>query len=192
MAREDKQTSRGSRDAGRISPDNSEFLKLLSRNRHQLFSFIYSLTPNHNDAEDIFQDASIVMWNKFHEYDEARPFLPWACGISFNIARNFLRSVGRDRLVFSDALLATIAAERSQPSGPDEEQVNLLESCLSKLTSKERSLIDQAYRGDRTVKELAVHLNRATQTIYNRLNLIRRKLVVCVRTNYGTYESEVQ
>jgi len=173
-----------------VGPDNQVFLKLLSRDRHRLFAFIYTLIPNHNNAEDVFQDTSILLWNKFHEYDQDRPFMPWACGFAFNTARNFLRSAGRDRLVFSDSLLAVIATERIDSVERDQDRMQILNACIDKLTAKERALLGQAYSGDRTMKELAKQLNRASQTIYNSLNVIRKKLTECVRLRGTPCESE--
>ena len=172
--------------------DNATFLRLLSTNRHQIFGFIFTLTPNHSDAEDVFQETSIVLWNKFHQFDQQRPFLPWACGVAYNTARNFLRAAGRSRLVFSDPLLATIASERSDARECESsaDRMALLQTCLSKLSDRDRKLLGQAYGGKGSVKELAQQLNRATQTIYNRLNIIRRKLVECVRISGPARESE--
>lgn len=162
----------------------------LSRDRHRLFAFIYSLVPNHSDAEDIFQETSIVLWNKFHEFDQTRPFMPWACGIAFNTARNFLRAAGRDRLVFSDSLLAVIATERTESAESDTDRMRALDACIEKLSEKERTLLGQAYSGQGTVADLARKLNRAAQTIYNNLNVIRRKLTECVRNDGLLCESE--
>ena len=184
-----KSNNKQSQSPGQV-PDNGIFLQLLSRDRHRLFAFIYSLVPNHNDAEDIFQDTSIVLWNKFHEFDQDRSFASWACGIAYNITRNFLRSAGRNRLVFSDSLLAVIATERAESVENDIERIRALELCIQKLTDRERKLLGQAYGGKSTAKDLACQLNRATQTIYNSLNLIRRKLTECVRNSGAICKSE--
>ena len=166
-----------------VGPGNEVFLKLLSRDRHRLFAFIYTLIPDHNDAEDVFQDTSIVLWNKFQEFDRDQPFMPWACGFAFNTARNFVRADGRDRLAFSDSLLAVIATERTDTAELDQDRMKTLNTCIEKLTTKERTLLGQACSGERTMKDLAQQLNRATQTIYNSLNVIRRKLTERVRLN---------
>lgn len=190
MARKDKLDNDKLADGVGTGLENEVFLKLLSRDRHRLFAFIYTLIPNHSDAEDVFQDTSIILWNKFHEFDQTRPFMPWACGFAFNTARNFLRAAGRDRLVFSDALLTVLATERTEAAERDRDRMKTLDSCIEKLTKKERTLLSQAYSGECSMKELAKQLNRASQTIYNSLNVIRRKLTECVRLSGTPCESE--
>lgn len=168
--------------------DNAEselFLRNLSESRHRLYAFIYTLSPNHTDAEDIFQETSFVLWNKAEFYDQDRSFFSWACGIAFNVARNHLRTKRRDRLIFSESLMATITSELPARLSADKEnsinRMATLESCIKKLTSRNQELVQQVYSNGIGIEEIANTLNRATQTVYNRLSIIRRELTDCVR-----------
>ena len=70
----------------------------------RLFGYIHSLVRDSNDADDLFQQTAMVLWRKFAEYDPARPFLGWACGVARFEVTNFLRTRGRSKLYFSDDL----------------------------------------------------------------------------------------
>ena len=145
-----------------MSPQDPElFLRLLSTSRHRLFAFIYTVIPNHADAEDVFQEASFVLWSKFQQFDKDRSFLQWACGIAFNVARNHMRAAGRDRLVFSDALLTTIAMERPESLDFVDDRLKTLEGCLGKLNNKDRSLIERVYTDSTSITDIAESMNRA-------------------------------
>ena len=69
-----------------------EFAEHLRQHHAPLFGYIHSLLRNLSDADDLFQQTALILWKKFDEYDRARSFLSWACGVArFEIA-NFLRA----------------------------------------------------------------------------------------------------
>ena len=55
-----------------------------------------------------------------------------------------------------------------------------LEHCLTKLDEPGRALLEAAYLEEGIVVALADRLGRAAQTLYNKLNIIRRALADCV------------
>ena len=44
--------------------DRRNLLALLVKHHRRLFGFAFTLVPNRDDAEDILQDATRVMWEK--------------------------------------------------------------------------------------------------------------------------------
>ena len=60
--------------SGRAEPPASEksklFLRLFLQNERRLYAYILTLLPNRADADDVLQEASLVMWDKF---DADRP-----------------------------------------------------------------------------------------------------------------------
>ena len=91
-----------------------EFAELLRHHQTQLFGYIYSLVRDLDDADDLFQQTSLVLWDKFAQFDAAKSFISWACGVARYEVLNFLRSRSRNRLYFSDQLnLALVEAQES-------------------------------------------------------------------------------
>ena len=161
------------------------FLDHFVKHHQQILAHIFSLLPNEQDANDVFQKTSLVLWRKFDRFDEEADFLAWACGVAYYEVRNFLRVAGRDRLRFNDDLLRTLADERHMRHQRSEQRSRALAECIGKLGRTEQELVRQAYSGDQTIKQLADEIGRATQTVYNRLNRIRRRLVACVEYRIG-------
>src|SRR3954447_2331283 len=89
---------------GDTPPTAIEFAALLRREQTRLYGYIHSLVRDLNDADDLFQQTTLILWKKFAEFDPARSFFSWACGIARFEVANFLRSRGRQRLYFSDDL----------------------------------------------------------------------------------------
>lgn len=158
-----------------------EFLRLFARDRERIFTYIYSLLQHHADAEDVFQRCSLLLWRKFARFDREGSFLSWACGVALYEVRNFARVAGRDRMRLDPDLIGQLAERRLESLEQDEDRLDALRRCLERLKGPERELIQRVYCGDCSVAELADVTGRATQTVYNQLSQIRRKLFNCVQ-----------
>ena len=73
---------------------------MLARHQSQLFGYIYSLVRDLDDADDLFQQTSLVLWDKFDLFDPSRSFVGWACGVARYEVLNFLRSAEPEPPVF--------------------------------------------------------------------------------------------
>jgi RNA polymerase sigma-70 factor, ECF subfamily len=168
------------------------FVQLFARVRESLFAYIFTLLPHWSDAEDVFQQTSLVLWRKFGEFQPESNFLAWACRVAFFEVRNFQRVASRDRLRFSDAVLAQLAQQRViSPENANQRREFLLD-CIDKLSDDQRSLLLRTYDDEQTIRQLADEFDRAPQTLYNRLNRIRRTLFECVEAAMQRQEMKQQ
>ncbi len=53
------------------------FMRLLLANQQRIYGLILALVPNWNDADDIMQETSAVMWAKFDDYEAGTDFAAW-------------------------------------------------------------------------------------------------------------------
>jgi RNA polymerase sigma-70 factor len=164
------------------------FLRCFSQDRERIFAYIYSLLPQRADAEDVFQRCSLLLWRKFADFETDREFMPWACGVAFYEVRNFLRVAARDRLQFNDELIQQLADRRMETLRQDHQRLEHLRECLKELKPGDEELIRAAYHLDRSLAEIAESTGRALQTLYNRLNLLRRGLMECVQRKLAAEE----
>src|SRR4029079_17554807 len=121
------------------------FLREFAAHHDRLFAYLYSLLPHRPDAEDVFQRTSIILWQKFDQWDPGSDFLSWACGVAFYEVRNFVRVASRDRLRFREALLETLSKQRPATLKQRDDRVAALQECLKKLDQGERELLQRAY-----------------------------------------------
>ena len=87
--------------------------------------------------------------------------------------------MGRSRLIFDERLMQILAVERAHHVRQWEARMAALEACASYLVSGK--LIDAIYVQGEKVATLARRQRRPVQTLYNRLNFVRRTLAECVR-----------
>jgi RNA polymerase sigma-70 factor (ECF subfamily) len=159
-----------------------EFAKELRLARSRLFGYIHSLVRDLDDADDLFQQTTLILWNKFDDFDRARSFLSWACGVARLEVCNFLRSRGRQRLYFSDDLNLLLAeAQDEMVHDETEERRGALAGCVEKLRQRDRQLLDECYGHEDGVTQVAGRHGRSPQSVHNSLRRIRRSLFECIR-----------
>ncbi len=156
------------------------FVALLTGSHGRLLGYLMSLLGRRHDAEDVLQKASVTMWQKFDTFTLGTDFLAWSSTVCFYEAKNFQRLSARAPLCFDDRLLAVLATERLADLGVREERLAALDLCLEKVPEKDRLLLQAAYIDGQGIASLAEQLGRAPQTLYNRLNILRRSLAECV------------
>lgn len=169
--------------AGEDSPQRkAEFAEYLRLYQPRLYGYIHSLVRDLDDADDLFQQTTIVLWRKFDEFDRQRSFFSWACGVARLEVASFLRSRSRHRLYFSDELnLLLIEAQEEMTHDELEDRRDALARCVTKLRQRDRELLDECYSGASGVPEVAERHGRTPQSVHNSLRRIRRALYECIQ-----------
>jgi RNA polymerase sigma-70 factor (ECF subfamily) len=159
----------------------AEFAELLLRHQTQLFGYIYTLVRDLDDADDLFQQTSLVLWDKFALFDASKSFIAWACGVARYEVSNFLRARGRKRLYFTDELgMMLIDAHEELEQERLEERRSALAECVKKLRARDQELLDACYERSARIPEIARGHGRSSQSVHNSLRRIRRVLFECV------------
>jgi RNA polymerase sigma-70 factor, ECF subfamily len=166
---------------GQCDPERiSEFAALLGRHQRQIYVYILSLMPRPVDADDVLQETNVVLWSKFHEYQPGTNFATWACQVArFKVLQHLQRSHRRPVLMDVD-LLSQLASDAEQMSGELEGDRQRLDKCIQQLTPEDRFLILRRYSVGETGKSVANYLGRPTNSVYQSLSRIRRRLFECV------------
>jgi RNA polymerase sigma-70 factor (ECF subfamily) len=168
----------------------TEFASLLREHQARLFGYIHTLVRDLDDADDLFQQTTLLLWKKFETFDRSRSFLAWGCGVARLEAANFLRARGRQRLYFSDALnLLLVEAQAELPDDEREDRREALGRCLDKLRERDRTLLEECYADSGGVNEVAERLGRVPQSVYNSLRRIRKSLFECIRRTLAQEEN---
>jgi RNA polymerase sigma-70 factor, ECF subfamily len=163
--------------------NTDEFVRLLSLHTRSIFAYIYVLVPNPTDADDIFQETSRTLWEKFGEY---RPgpdenFRAWALRIAqIKVMRYRERESYRNKL-FNDQAYAALDGAALKAVDSLDPRFELLGDCYRKLLDDDRRLITARYRIGASVEAIAQELGRSVHSIYRALRRIHESLFDCVR-----------
>ncbi len=69
--------------ANKEADNRKRLVALMTRHQRRIFSYIYTLVPRRPDADDILQETSLVICEKFDEFEEGTDFVAWACQIAY-------------------------------------------------------------------------------------------------------------
>lgn len=167
-----------------MGSDNStteRFVSLLGAHERELFSYVYALTMNWNDAQEIMQRVRIRLWQQFAMYDDAKPFGPWARAVAYYLVLAFRKERQRQREYFSERVLELVSDSYENAADQMPARREALLRCLEKLTSEQRSLVDKYYAGNARIVDIAAHLGVSPGGLRQTLFRIRKSLQDCVR-----------
>lgn len=157
------------------------FAELLHANRSRVFGYIMALVHNHADAEELFQETALLLWQKFDEFQPERDFGRWATRFAHLTVLNFIRKNRRQKVFFSEEILQKMAlAHQDEVADLAAARTEALSACLDKLPSKELQLVDTCYSGKKSMKAIAEECGKSPESIYKAIQRVRRKLLTCM------------
>jgi len=92
--------------------------------------FVRALVPAREDARDVMQEVTVVLWRKIGELSAVEDFRRWAFGVARMEALTFLRDRARDRHLFGEDVVALFADEAEGDAEVFEAERGTLEKCL--------------------------------------------------------------
>lgn len=155
------------------------FAERLVRNQQRVFRFIVSLVANRADAEELFQQTCLTLWECWERYHPELEFFPWACGIAHNHVRNFQRRRQNAQVQLNADVLELLAQRSRELQEREDNRLAALQDCLAQLTDRNRQVIE-TYYGGHTVSEIAKQQCASANAIYKLLDRIRLALHNCV------------
>jgi len=156
------------------------FEELFATHSAAIRSFIASFVPRVNDAEDVMQETSVVMYEKFEHFEPGTDFLSWSFQIGKFQALNYLRKRSNDPLRFSDDVVNLLAETSINHTNVLEEDRRSLSVCIGTLDDSERELLSAYYWDQTKIKDYAASVRRTPNAVGKQLDRIRRKLFKCL------------
>jgi RNA polymerase sigma-70 factor (ECF subfamily) len=161
-------------------PEHYEtFVRLFVSHEARLRGFVRSLLNNWDSVDEVMQETSLVAWRKFAQFDPSTNFMAWAAAIARFESLKYLRRQSRERLVFNDDILDLLAEESLEDTEHLEQQRAALSSCLAKLDSRQKDLLQLAYQPGVKFHEVAAQAGKSTQAFYKTIQRLRANLLTC-------------
>ena len=158
------------------------------RARTAVFAQLLAGIGSFHDAEDVLQEVAVSVAKNYGSYDPARPFIAWALGIARNHMLMYFRRYHRNRLVFSDQLMATIGQHlETLAENPADQRREALHDFINQLDERRRQLIEMRYSSGLSVNQIAEALGKSVAAIKGSLHRVRKALERCasLRANKG-------
>jgi RNA polymerase sigma-70 factor (ECF subfamily) len=159
---------------------HSAFLDLYSANQRRLYGYIVTLSPNRSDAEEIFSQTTLVLWQKWGDYDPTRNFLAWACGVARLEVLKYRDEPERRWEGLNEDVMDLLSEDRVHLQGMLDRRWQLLLRCMERLKEWQRRLLEICYAGSLSIKEVARRLGKTPNAVSSRLRRLRLALKGCV------------
>ncbi len=153
---------------------------LLTQHRRRLFSYIYTLVPDRHAAEDLLQETSLVVCEKFDTFEPGTDFAAWACQIAYWEVRAARQKYARAKVLFDQDVLDAVVETTQVLAAEVEPRHEALAHCLAKLHPRDRELLLVRYEPGGGVAEAARRTGRSLVAAYKALARLRRLLFDCV------------
>jgi RNA polymerase sigma-70 factor, ECF subfamily len=185
-------TTDSPRSSGPDGPDAVQrFGALFEQHARAIYGHIRGLVPNVVDADEVFQETSLILWQKFDQYRPDTDFRAWACRIAYYKALNLRDRQYRSPRLFSPQFLDLVSEEMVVMSDVLDARTEALLQCRDKLSRRDRDLLDRFHCEGTTAKDVARWAGRNVHYVYRAIRRIHDALFDCIqralsRTEKGT------
>lgn len=168
-----------------------EFIQLLTTSQSRIYAYILSLVFDADLADDILQQTNAVLWEKSQDFELGTNFVAWSFRIAYFQVLADRKRRQRDRLIFDDAAVSTLAAMSEQTDGRFELRQKHLRTCLEQLNERQRECVRRRYDAnsslDRIADAMGLKANAVKQLLFRARNALHR----CVDAKLGPPDNQL-
>ena len=175
--------------------DTNAFEELVTKYRTRIFSMIYGIVQNEQDAWDLTQEGFVKAWRSIHRFKGQSSFYTWLYRIMTNVAVDSLRRKGFKKTTEFDDRIApgeveagsrtTPAADPLPHQGLERQEIRQrIERAISKLSPEHRAVILMKEIEELQYNEIADILGCSIGTVMSRLFYARKKLQSLLKDVY--------
>lgn len=164
------------------------FDQVFSVFKDPIFNYLFYMTKNRSDAEDIFQESFVKIHKALPALEQRGNIKPWV----YTVAKNcFLDHYRRKRDVLREEIHEESDYDDSCPLKKLElnEKQNFLKKQVENLSPKLREVYLLRMHEDLSFKEIAVVLSEPMPRVLKRMQLAIQQLKVALKKWEGSYEN---
>ncbi len=168
--------------SGRANTEKEkQYIGLLAAHYVRIKSFIFSMLPNESDADDVMQETSITLWEKFDAFEQGTDFVAWAVTIAKYKVLEFRRKNQSNPLMLDTRVLELLEKENQSFYDQTEEKTQALNQCVQKLSGKDRNFLKLKYSHGFTLSKLSQRFGFSVTSAYRNDARIHGLLLYCIR-----------
>ena len=169
----------------RRADESDDLVALMTEFQGRLYCYILTLLGDSNAANDVLQETNVVLWKESRQFVPGTNFKAWSFRIAHFQCMAYRQKRLRDRVMFSDDLLAIMAIESKESDDFYEDRALALERCLEQIQPRSREALRLRYAEELAVNDLATKMDRTPNAISQLLFRARQWLIECVKREIG-------
>ena len=160
--------------------NHHEFLKRFLREEPLLRSFLLSATGNVDATEELLQIIAVALWEKWAEFDSARPLRPWALGMARLEVLKWRQQLARRKETLSPEAVERLAEAAAEYAQEIDTRYRFLVECLETLKGEARNILEMKYGQGLKISQIASRSGKSVEAVEMMLVRIRRILRECI------------
>lgn len=174
-------------------PFSPEFIDFVELHHQNLRVYIRCIGAQAHFVDDLAQEAFLIAWGKWEEWDETRDPLQWVKGIAYKLMVNERRKLARRQRITHDGVvdhLLRLAEDQAKQEEPQRgilqaENARDLGQCLDKLPDHSRELLEMRYQKSMSTGDICERLEWKSDRVRQQLSRLRQKLKACLDEQGG-------
>jgi RNA polymerase sigma-70 factor (ECF subfamily) len=154
------------------------YVRLLMEHEPKIRSFLRGLLPGWNDVDEVIQEASLIAWRKFDQFELGTAFGGWFLTIARFEALKHRRKLARSPQVFSEEVWTLLADDAVDEEAPLARKH--LEKCLEQMDSERRDIMLKVHSPGVVIRDVAKQSGRSEAAFYKLIQRLRIVLLDCI------------
>ena len=163
-------------------------LKLALACRGDLMAYARSLCGNYASADDVVQEAMLVVARKYDQFEDGSSMLAWCRSIVrievLRLKQRQRRDTSLARRLLDDAVGA--AFDEFQPDRQSDDSDSwreALERCLQRVPQQGRRVLDARFVDDLSYQQIGERVGMSLEAVRKSLFRVRKQVRACVETS---------
>lgn len=148
-----------------VDKDKEALILLYENTKKEVYGFILSILKNKHNAEDVFQEVYIKVYEKAHLYNSKERPMAWILTIARNLCYDFLKK-HKDTDDIND--LYDLGSVDKKHKNVEDKMI--LDIAFNKLTEEERKIVMLYVVSGLRHREIAVLLKLKLSTVLSKYN----------------------
>jgi len=161
---------------------SDEFVLELTQVQQLLYGYIFRRVANREQAQEVLQQTNLVLCSKANDFELGTNFVGWACTVAHYQILSYRRTQVRDRLVFTDEVMAMVD-EQQDDSTAREGVLKQLRLCFQALSVDNQDFLKLRYEGGLSMAQMAMEVGKTAGAVRVKLHRLRRGLRDCVQNH---------
>ncbi len=172
-----------------LSGEREAFNELVIKYQKQLYSLLYRMVSNHEDASDLLQKTLVKAFTGLGSFERRSSFKTWLYQIAINLAKNVYRDRSKVQQVSIDDVVISRGPRALEVLIQKESRL-LLRQALTGLPEKQRMTVMLRVQDERKFSEIAEIMQCSLGTAKANYHHGVQKLKTVMGEKYRSQESE--
>jgi len=156
--------------------DESAFSPLIDSYKNKLFSYLYRLCGNREEAEDLFQETLIKAWKSMKHLNEPNKFSSWLFSIAHNLTMDSLSKKKRNFIVSLTSHYNLLNPNNQFDDLIRNEEIFEIQKIVDGFPPKQKEVFLLRIFGEKKFKEIAEIMNEPLNTVLSHMHYSVEKI----------------